>query len=74
MNHSRIFTKDPMLRYALELGFEISPGRRHWHARHPNGGHTIIPFGRKRHPRSERNITAALRRATNNPNIISKSS
>lgn len=59
----RLFNKDPLLRYALALGFELSPGRRHWHARHPGGGQTIIPFGRKRHSRSERNISAALRRA-----------
>lgn len=74
MNNSRIFTKDPMLRYALELGFELTPGRKHWHAKHPSGGHTIIPFGRKRHPRSERNITAALRRATINPTLTNASS
>ncbi|MGA1640937.1 MAG: hypothetical protein ACO4AL_11365 [Steroidobacteraceae bacterium] len=52
-----------MLRYAIELGFAIRPGRKHWHALHPNGGMTIIPFGRKRHSRSERNIQASLRRA-----------
>jgi hypothetical protein len=52
-----------MLRYAIELGFVIKPGRKHWHACHPNGGHTTIPFGRKRHPRSERNIQASLKRA-----------
>jgi hypothetical protein len=58
-----LFRKDPMLRHAIALGFSIKPGRKHWHATHPSGGHTTIPFGRKRHPRSERNIQAALRRA-----------
>lgn len=64
MTSNPLFRKDPMLRYALELGFTIKPGRRHWHATHPNGGHTIISFGRKRHPRSERNTMAALKRAS----------
>jgi hypothetical protein len=59
----RIFSKDPCLRYAIALGFSISPGRKHWHAAHPNGNHTIIPFGRKRSPRAERNILASIRRA-----------
>lgn len=63
MDQSRLIAKDPMLRLARELGFAITPGRRHWHACHPSGGRTIIPFGRKRHDRAERNITAALRRA-----------
>lgn len=58
-----VFRKDPCLKYAIDLGFSIVPGRKHWHARHPNGGHTIVPFGRKRSPRSERNILASLRRA-----------
>lgn len=53
----------PLLRYAAALGFTITPGRKHWHARHPLGGRAIVPFGRKRHPRSERNIAASLRRA-----------
>lgn len=52
-----------MLRLAISLGFEIRPGRKHWHATHPAGGHTTIPFGRKRNSRAERNITASLRRA-----------
>lgn len=54
-----------MLRLAISLGFSIKPGRRHWHATHPNGGHAIIPFGRKRNPRAERNITASIRRVVN---------
>lgn len=52
-----------MLRLAISLGFSISPGRKHWHATHPLGGHTIIPFGRKRNPRAVRNIAASLKRA-----------
>lgn len=58
-----LFRKDPMLSLATDLGFEIRPGRKHWIAIHTNG-RTIIPFGRKRHSRSERNIKAALYRAT----------
>lgn len=65
----RLFNKDPLLRHALELGFVITPGRSHWHARHPSGGHTIIPFGRKRPARSERNIRAALKRAALAPTL-----
>lgn len=67
MTHNPLFRRDPMLRYAISLGFAIKPGRRHWHAHHPSGGMTIIPFGRKRNPRSERNIQAALRRAAFHP-------
>lgn len=52
-----------MLKYAISLGFEIRPGRKHWHATHPNGGHAIISFGRKRKPRAVRNIQASLKRA-----------
>jgi hypothetical protein len=59
----KIFSRDPCLRYAVALGFSIKPGRKHWHATHPNGNHTTIPFGRKRSPRSERNILASIRRA-----------
>ena len=55
---------DPLLRYARSLGFAITAGGKHWHASHPSGGHTTIPYGRKRHPRSARNIEASLRRAT----------
>lgn len=62
-----LFRRDPMLRYAIALGFELKPGKRHWHAVHPNGGMTIIPFGRKRPPRAERNIQASLRRAAFQP-------
>lgn len=51
-----------MLRYAISLGFQIKPGRKHWHATHPAGGHATIPFGRKRNSRAERNIQASLRR------------
>lgn len=60
-----LFRKDPCLKYAIELGFQLTPGRKHWHARHPDGGRTIVPFGRKRSSRSERNIYASLRRAAN---------
>lgn len=56
-----------MLKLAIALGFEIKPGRRHWHATHPGGGYAIISFGRKRSPRAERNITASLRRAALKP-------
>ena len=49
----------PLLRYAAALGFTVTPGRKHWHARHPLGGWAIVPFGRKYHPRSERNIAAS---------------
>lgn len=62
-----LFRKDPCLKYAIDLGFSITPGRKHWHARHPSGGHTIVPFGRKRSPRSERNILASIRRAVAKP-------
>jgi hypothetical protein len=63
MNRSALFRKDPCLKLALELGFIITPGRRHWHLSHPNGNHTIASFGRKRHARSERNTMAAIKRA-----------
>jgi hypothetical protein len=53
----------PVARYAIELGFTLTPGSKHWHASHPGGGRTIIPFGRKISPRSEQNIRASLRRA-----------
>lgn len=57
---NRLFSKDPMLRYAISLQYAIKPGRKHWIATHPNGYRTTIPFGRKRHPSSERNIKAHL--------------
>ena len=57
-------TTNPLLRYALQLGFTIAAGSKHWHATHPGGGRAIIPFGRTRHPRSDRNIEASLRRAS----------
>ena len=57
-------TTSQLLRYAQSLGFAITAGGKHWHATHPAGGHTTIPFGRKVHPRSTRNIEAALRRAS----------
>lgn len=63
MTGNPLFRKDPCLRLAIELGFSIKPGRKHWHASHPQGGHVPIPFGRKRSPRSERNILASIRRA-----------
>lgn len=55
--------QDPLVRYAMGLGFTLTPGGRHWLAIHPGGGRTILPFGRKRSPRSEQNIRASLRRA-----------
>lgn len=66
-NHAPLFRKDPCLRLALELGFSIKPGRRHWHLCHPGGGYTIASFGRKRSPRSERNTLAAIKRAASTP-------
>lgn len=52
-----------MLRLAVELGYAITPGRRHWHLTHTTtGSRTILPFGRKRSTRSVRNITAHLKR------------
>lgn len=59
---SRLFLKDELLRLAISLGYTITPGRKHWHASHPNGGSTIIPFGRKRSSRSHRNIESRIRR------------
>ena len=56
-------TNDPLVRYAIDLGFSITAGSKHWHARHSGGGWTTIPFGRKRSDRSLRNIQASLRRA-----------
>ena len=54
---------DPLIRYALELGFVVRPGGRHWHCIHPGGGQTILSYGRRRSVRNERNSMAALRRA-----------
>lgn len=52
-----------MLRLATELGWQVRPGRRHWHLTHPvTGSTTILPFGRKRSVRSTRNIQSHLRR------------
>lgn len=59
---TRLFQKDQLLRLALDLGYTIKPGRKHWHASHPNGGSTIIPFGRKRSVRSHRNIESRIRK------------
>ena len=53
----------PLARYAVALGFRLTPGRRHWHASHPAGGRAVLPFGRKLSTRSDRNIRASLRRA-----------
>jgi hypothetical protein len=48
---------------ATELGYEIRPGRRHWRLTHTvTGSLAIVPFGRKRSPRSERNVIASLKR------------
>lgn len=58
----KLFLKDDLLRLAINLGYTIKPGRKHWHATHPSGGTTIIPFGRKRSPRSQRNIESRIRR------------
>ena len=60
---NRILNADPMLRLARDLGYDIKPGRRHWHLTHSTTGSvTILPFGRKRSTRSVRNITANLKR------------
>jgi len=56
-------TRSPLARYALALGFQLTPGRRHWHAHHPNGGRTVLPFGSRIGSQSQRNIRASLRRA-----------
>ena len=56
-------TRNPLARYALALGFQLTPGRRHWHASHPSGGRAILPFGSRINSRSLRNIRANLRRA-----------
>jgi hypothetical protein len=56
-------TRNPLARYALALGFRLTPGRRHWHASHPAGGRTILLFGGRISDRSQRNIRASLRRA-----------
>ena len=56
-------TRNPLARYALALGFRLTPGRRHWHASHPGGGRTVLPFGGRLSVRSQRNIRASLRRA-----------
>lgn len=69
MTGNPLFRKDPCLKYAIELGFQVVPGRKHWHARHPNGGRTIVPFGRKRSARSERNIYASLKRASHDNSV-----
>lgn len=53
----------PLVRYAIDLGFSVTAGSKHWHARHPDGGWTTIPFGRKCSDCSLRNIKASLRRA-----------
>lgn len=59
---SRLFQKDELLRLAIDLGYSIKPGRKHWHATHPSGGYTIIPFGRKRSKRATRNIESRIRK------------
>lgn len=59
---SRLFQKDQLIRLAIQLGYIITPGRKHWHATHPDGGYTIIPFGRKRSVRSHRNIESRIRK------------
>lgn len=59
---SRLIAKDQLLRLAVQLGYTIKPGRKHWLATHPSGGTTIIPFGRKRSARSHRNIESRIRK------------
>jgi len=56
-------TRSPLARYAIALGFQLTPGGRHWHASHPGGGRTVLPFGSRISDRSQRNIRASLRRA-----------
>lgn len=59
----------PLARYAFALGFHLTAGRRHWHAFHPAGGRTVLPFGRKVSTRADRNIRASLRRAASGPQL-----
>ena len=56
-------TRNEFYRLAKALGYQLSPGTKHWRARHPvSGGCAIVPYGRKFSPRDERNIRANLRR------------
>ena len=53
----------PLLRYAAALGFTLTAGGKRWHASHPSGGRSTVPYGRRLSVRTERNIRASLRRA-----------
>lgn len=55
--------RTPLVRYAVELGFSLTAGSKHWHGRHPGGGWAIVPFGSNLSDRSVRNVQASLRRA-----------
>ena len=56
-------TRNEFYRLARDLGYTLSPGTKHWRARHPvSGGTAIVPYGRKHSSRDARNIRANLRR------------
>lgn len=59
---SRYIIKDKLARLAVSLGYTLKPGSKHWHAHHPSGGYTIIPFGSKSSFRSQRNIESRIRK------------
>lgn len=63
----RIFSKDPLLKLAIELGYTITPGTKHWLAAHPNGYTTRISFGRRRNRRAYLNQQACLMRGLDQP-------
>jgi hypothetical protein len=47
---------------ALNLGYEVHPGRRHWHAIHSlTGSMVILSFGTKASFRTHRNILSRLK-------------
>ena len=55
-------SRNPYVRWALELGYEIHPGTRHWHAIHSvTGTLVIVPFGTKKSFRDHRNIRSRLK-------------
>ena len=63
---SKTINHDPLLKKALELGFVIKAGTKHWILTHPSGGRTITSYNgaRKRSPANERNFLADLHRIT----------
>lgn len=51
------------VRFAEQCGFDsFEHGSKHIKAYHPNGGWTIIPYGRKHSDSAERNIRARIKR------------